>query len=205
MLEKEVNPYGLNFKIESKAKTKESAIKSAFLKGSTEKHLLLFYSDNEFINIIAPGELIKIKLETDVNPPGFANYENKYRMVPIPYAIRFYNEPSLFAGKLHAVICRSWKNRVKGKDWYDYIFYLTRKSQFNLLHLQARLIDSSYLDADEQLNLDNVKTILNERFDKIDFNQVKQDALPFIKNPQALNIWSLEFFKAITNDLKDNN
>lgn len=203
MLENEVNSYGLNFKIETKTKTNESAIKSAFLKGSTKEHLLLFYSENEFINAIAPGELIKIKLEVDVNPPDFAKYENKYRMVPIPYAIRLYDEPSLFAGKLHAVICRSWKNRVKGRDLYDYIFYLSRKSKFNLLHLQARLIDSGYLAADKQLSLEDVKTILNERFDKIDFNQAKQDVLPFIKKPQALDIWSPEFFKAITDNLKD--
>lgn len=203
MLENEVNSYGLNFKIETKTKTNESAIKSAFLKGSTKEHLLLFYSENEFINAIAPGELIKIKLEVDVNPPDFAKYENKYRMVPIPYAIRLYDEPSLFAGKLHAVICRSWKNRVKGRDLYDYIFYLSRKSKFNLLHLQARLIDSGYLAADKQLSLEDVKTILNERFDKINFNQAKQDVLPFIKNPQALDIWSPEFFKAITDNLKD--
>lgn len=116
MLEKEVNSYGFNFKIETKTKTKDSDIKSAFLKGSTKEHLLLFYSDNDFVNTITPGELIKIKLEVDVNPPSFANYENKYRMVPIPYAIRLYDEPSLFAGKLHAVICRSWKNRIKGRD-----------------------------------------------------------------------------------------
>lgn len=203
MLEKEVNSYGFNFKIETKTKTKDSDIKSAFLKGSTKEHLLLFYADNDFVNTITPGELIKIKLEVDVNPPGFANYENKYRMVPIPYAIRLYDEPSLFAGKLHAVICRSWKNRVKGRDLYDYVFYLTRKSQFNLPHLQARLIDSGFLRADEQISLKDVKNILNERFYKIDFNQAKQDVLPFIKNPQVLDIWSPEFFEAITNDLKD--
>lgn len=204
MLEKEVNSYGFNFKIETKTKTKDSDIKSAFLKGSTKEHLLLFYSDNDFFNTITPGELIKIKLEVDVNPPSFANYENKYRMVPIPYAIRLYDEPSLFAGKLHAVICRSWKNRVKGRDLYDYIFYLTRKSQFNLPHLQARLIDSGFLGADEQISLKDVKNILIERFYKIDFNQAKQDVLPFIKNQQVLDIWSPEFFEAITNDLKNN-
>ena len=173
MLEKEVNSYGFNFKIETKTKTKDSDIKSAFLKGSTKEHLLLFYADNDFVNTITPGELIKIKLEVDVNPPGFANYENKYRMVPIPYAIRLYDEPSLFAGKLHAVICRSWKNRVKGRDLYDYVFYLTRKSQFNLPHLQARLIDSGFLCADEQISLKDVKNILIERFYKIDFKQAK--------------------------------
>ena len=83
-------------------------------------------------------------------------------------------------------------------------FYLTRKSQFNLPHLQARLIDSGFLGADEQISLKDVKNILIERFYKIDFNQAKQDVLPFIKNPQVLGIWSPEFFEAITNDLKNN-
>lgn len=203
MLEKEVNSYGLNFKIETKTKTKESAIKSAFLKGSTKEHFLLFYSANDYNNAIAPGELIKIKLEVDVNPPGFAGFEHKYRLSPIPYAVRLYDEPSLFAGKLHAVICRSWNNRVKGRDLYDYIFYLTRKTKFNLPHLQARLIDSGYLDAGHEITAADVKDMLTERFESIDFEQAKQDVSPFIKNPQSLSIWSADFFKAITNDLQN--
>ena len=68
-------------------------------------------------------------------PPGLATYETKYRLLPTPYGVKLYDESSLFSGKIHAVICRSWKSKVKGRDLYDYIFYLSRKSKYNLPHL----------------------------------------------------------------------
>ena len=86
----------------------------------------MFYSgDSEFASV-PKNEIIKIKFEVDVNPPKYASFERKYKLQPIPYEVNLYDEPSLFAGKLHAVIGRSWKNRVKGRDLYDYVYYLSK-------------------------------------------------------------------------------
>ena len=114
-LEKEIRSYGLNFKAEERVKTAESAIQSAFLKGNTKEHILLFYADDRLAQSITPSELIKIKFEIDTNPPPFAGFEHKYRLLPSPYEICLYDAPSLFAGKIHAVLCRAWKNRIKGR------------------------------------------------------------------------------------------
>ena len=110
--------------------------------------------------------------------------------------------PSLFAGKLHAVICRAWKSRVKGRDLYDYIFYLSRNVPVNLRHLNARLLDSGFEGAREDLSLDEIKGILRRRFDVIDFDQAREDVLPFIRNLSAVDVWSRDFFVAITENLK---
>ena len=201
-LEKEVRSYGLNFKIEAKEKSVDSGVKSAFLKGNTKEHILMFYADERLAPSIAASKLIKVKFEVDTNPPAFATFERKYRLLPIPYEINLYDMPSLFAGKIHAVICRSWKTRVKGRDLYDYVFYLSRGTSVNLRHLGARLAQSDFIEADRIISLDDVKNMLFTRFEQIDYEQAKQDVLPFIRNPDALALWSADFFKGITESLK---
>lgn len=125
ILEKEVRAFGLNVSIQEKEKTKESTIRSAFLKGNTKEHLLLFHADENLIGSVAKSEVIKIKFEVDINPPEYASFEHKYRLLPTPYEVTLYDVPSLFAGKIHAVLCRAWQNRIKGRDLYDYVFYLS--------------------------------------------------------------------------------
>lgn len=204
ILEKEVNSYGLNFKIEEKIKTFDSNIKSAFLKGNTIEHLLIFYSDNNLIKGVNKNELIKIKFEIDIDPPLYASYETRYQIRPTPYEIVLYDLPSLFAGKIAAILCRAYKHRVKGRDLYDYIFYLQINAKVNLKHLKARLIQASYIKEDTIFNIDKVKEMLNEGFDKIDYEDAKNDVIPFINNPKNLDVWSANFFKTITKNLEEN-
>ena len=87
----------------------------------------------------------------------------------MPYEIRLYDMPSLFAGKIHAVICRGWRSRIKGRDLYDYIFYLYKAVTVNQRHLRARLIDSGYISETQECTLEEIKTMLKNRFDSIDF------------------------------------
>jgi predicted nucleotidyltransferase component of viral defense system len=202
MLEKEIRSYGLNFNIETKANSVDSDIKSAFLKGNTKEHLLMFYADEQLARSIGSSELIKVKFEMDTNPPDYATFETKYRLLPIPYEISLYTMPSLFAGKIHAVICRAWKNRIKGRDLYDYVFYLSRGTAVNLAHLSARLTQSGYFSEARQITIEDVKEILRQRFVNIDYAQAKKDVVPFIKNPGALDIWNPDFFLQITESLK---
>lgn len=197
-----VKSFGLNVEIEIKEKTKDSNIQSAFLKGDTIEHFLLFYPD-DLIQGINKNEKVKIKFEIDTMPQGCATYEIKYRLLPMPYSIKLYDEASLFSGKIHAIICRSWKSRVKGRDLYDYVFYLSRNTQFNLPHLQEKLIDSQYIDANVIISCDDIRKMLIERFNEIDFEQAKEDVKPFIKDPSVLDIWSKEFFIAITDQLNN--
>lgn len=201
LLKQTVKSFGLNVDIQMKNKTKDSHIQSAFLKGDTIEHFLLFYPD-DLVNGINREEKVKIKFEIDTNPPGFATYETKFRLLPTPYSVKIYDEASLFSGKIHAVICRFWKSRVKGRDLYDYVFYLSRKTKFNRIHLREKLIDSNYIDKDKEITSKDVREMLINRFNEIDFHAAKEDVMPFIKEPNVLDIWCKEFFIAITSDLR---
>ena len=201
-LKRIVQSFGLNVEVEIKHKTLDSAIQSAFLKGDTIEQFLLFYP-NDLVTGINKNEKVKIKFEIDNMPASLATYETKYRLLPMPYSIKLYDEASLFSGKIHAVICRSWKSRVKGRDLYDYVFYLTRNTKFNLDHLREKLIESHYISQEDKFDVDFVKALLIARFNEIDFNDAKKDVLPFITDTSILDIWSKEFFIAITSQLSN--
>lgn len=201
VVEKEAASFGLHVTITEKQKTAESAIRSAFLKGSTREHLLLFYADEAAAGSVAANEVVRIKFEVDVAPPDGATFERRYRLLPAPYEVQLYDMPSLFAGKIHAVLCRAWRDRVKGRDLYDYVFYRTRGAAVNLPHLRARLVQSGCLDADAGLTAADVRAMLAERFARIDYAQAREDVAPFVSDPAALALWSADFFQQITEGL----
>jgi len=124
---------------------------------------------------------MKIKFEVDTHPPAGASYDVKYQLSPIPYSVRLYDLPSLFAGKLHAVLCRSWKNRGKGRDFYDYLWYLS--------HLEARMRQSGHWKAAEALDRPRLRELLDLRFSQVDFVQAAQDVRAFILDPRSLELW----------------
>lgn len=201
-IEKEIKSLGLNFTVNIKNKTIDSNIESAFLKGNTKEHILIFYEDTKNLNFIQNNEVIKIKFEVDTNPPKGATYETKYCLLPYPFEVKLYDMPSLFAGKIHACLCRNWKTRVKGRDFYDYVFFLSKGAKVNLVNLKQKLIESNYIDKDFDLTIDSLQSMLISRFNEIDFNQAKEDVLPFIKNTNLLGLWSKDFFIEITKNLK---
>lgn len=200
-IENETKSLGLNFVAIEKEKSIDSNIKSAFLKGNTKEHIITFYEGKD-ANNINRDELIKIKFEVDINPPIGATYETKFGLLPSPYQVKLYDKESLFAGKIHACLCRNWKSRVKGRDFYDYIFFLSIGAKVNLNNLKAKLVQSNFISEDYDLTIENLKSLLNERFENLDIEQAKDDVLPFIKDQSKLDLWSKEFFKEITKNLQ---
>lgn len=201
-IEKEVQAYGLKLSINEKEKTKESNIVSAFLKGDTKEHILMFFP-NENMQNTTSLKSIKIKFEVDINPPKGAKYDLKYKLLPSPHQVRLYDEGSLFAGKIHAILCRNWSYRTKGRDLYDYIFYLSKNTSVNLELAREKLIDSNVLKREDVFNINILKEMLNDKFKEINYTNAKEDVIAFIEDKDSLNIWSEEFFKEITKELTE--
>ena len=189
---------GFELSVEKKEKSAISDVQSAFIKGGTLVHLLKIMPTDEKILGVSEKELIKIKFEIDTNPPDGASFETKYGLLPVPYAVQLYDEESLFAGKIHAVLCRSWKNRVKGRDFYDYLWYLSRGTKVNLNHLQKRLEQSGKWQPYEELTQPKLTDLLCGRFESIDFEKAKNDVIPFVKDTRKLDLWSQDFFCSVT-------
>lgn len=201
-IEKEVLAYGLNLNIVTKEKKQDSNILSAFLKGDTKEHILIFFPAENMENTTSLRN-IKIKFEVDVNPPSGANYEFKYKLLPSPHQVRLYDEPSQFAGKIHAILCRNWNYRTKGRDLYDYVFYLSKETKVNLKLIRSKLIESNVITKNSEFNINILKDLLNNKFEEINYTDAKEDVFPFIEDKNSLDLWSSGFFVEITKNLAD--
>lgn len=200
-IEKELKAYGLNLEIKTKKKSIDSNIRSIFVKGDTLEHILKFFPNNEKHKYNSLLKDIKIKFEVDLNPPNGATYEEKYKLLPSPHAIKLYDKESLFAGKIHAILCRNWKNRVKGRDLYDYIFFMANNIKVNIELIKNKLINSNYIDSNSKFDINILKELLIKKFKEIDYKEAKEDVIPFINNIDSLNIWNEDFFISITEKL----
>lgn len=196
-LEKELAAFGFDVRVEGKNKSAETAVQSAFLKADTVNQLLVIQTHAEIVRQIPPGQVVRIKLEIDTDPPGGFATENKYLLQPIPFSVRSYKLPDLFAGKMHALLCRRWKNRVKGRDWYDLVWYCTHHPGIHLAHLEKRMRQSGHWDRDVSLASGSFQALVAEVIDTLDVDQARNEVLPFVREPAALNIWSRNFFHQI--------
>ena len=200
-IEKELKSYGLNLEVQVKEKNVKTNITSAFVKGDTLAHILKFFPNEQYHEYNQLLKNIKIKLEVDINPPSGATYELQYKLLPSPHQVKLYDKQSLFAGKIHAILCRNWKMRTKGRDLYDYIFFLANNVNVNLELIKNKLIESNYIDVNSEFDIDVLRKLLINKFEEINYEDAKKDVLPFIKDVESLNLWSKEFFINITSKL----
>jgi predicted nucleotidyltransferase component of viral defense system len=175
--------FGKEIVITKKSKTAQTNVESAFLKDNSEIYDLQFSTERK----------IKIKLEVDMQPPSNFVTEYKLLLLPFSFMTRCYALPDLYAGKMHAFLFRNWKNRVKGRDWYDFEWYVRNNIALNFNHLQKRTEQINALSENE-FTPENFKKMLKERIEKTNIEAVKNDVTPFLKNPQELEIWSTEYF-----------
>lgn len=201
-IEKELKAYGLNLEIISKQKSIDSNIKSAFLKGDTLEHILKFFPNEASHKYDSLLKDIKIKFEVDTKPPSGATYEEQYKLLPSPHQIKLYDKESLLAGKIHAILCGGWKTRTKGRDLYDYVFFLANDTKVNIELIKNKLIESKYIDKDNKFNISILKELLIDKFNEIDYAEAREDVIPFVKNIDSLDIWNKDFFISITNKLQ---
>jgi hypothetical protein len=196
-VERELRSFGFEAIMTTREKKDESPVQSAFLKANTLKQLLTIKTAEEIVWPIPRGQVLKIKIEVDTNPPpGFVT-ENKFILQPIPFSVRTFVLPDLFAGKMHAVLCRRWKSRVKGRDWFDLVWYAANHPQLHLSHLEQRMIQSGHLKQDEQMNSEKFFALTAEAVNKLDVNQARREVEPFVRNSDALEVWSREFFQDV--------
>lgn len=192
----EFESLGITIKLSKKTKSTHSAIESAFLKNDTSIHTLNIEVENlsNMLNGVHSGKKLKIKFEVDTNPPLNFQTSPHTLLLPTTFNIVSMTLPNLFAGKIHALLFRNWKTRVKGRDWYDFEWYVKRGTKLNLEHLKQRMIESGNLKEDDKLTEKLLKELLIERIKRLDIEKAKIDVRVFIKNKSVLDFWSQEYF-----------
>ena len=202
-LQKEFQSYGIEMNIEQKSKDNGKEIQSAFIKGNTLMLMMSFFSKSDEAKKVVSNQKLKIKFEIDTDNPSGGITEHRYKMLPAPYEVQIFDEATLFAGKIHAILCRSFKNHVKGRDFYDYLFYIGKGSKFNIKYLESKLKNSNaYIGENENLTLERVKKLLKEKFESIDYASAVNDVVNFIDDKESLKFWKKELFIASLEELK---
>ena len=201
-IEKELSSWGFSITVEAKEKSAESVVESAFLKADTREQLLVIEAEEEVAVGVQPGKLLKVKFEVDTDPPPDFDTETRFCLQPIPFSVLAYTPPSLFAGKMHALLCRGWGKRVKGRDWYDFVWYVGRNTELNLLHLEARMRQSGHYTEDGPLTEGRFREIVEEKVFGLDVDNAKADIVRFLPDASSIEVWSRDFFLAVAGKIK---
>ena len=186
--------YGLNLDISTKEKRSETPIESAFAKASTYQTFINAHVDGNLIKSLHKDELIKVKFEIDCQPALGFNIESKWLDNPEFANVAVLDCPSLFADKIHAILCRNYKNTVKGRDYYDFLFYCKKGIKPNLVYLRNKLIDSHKINEKDIFNIELVKKMLKEKIADVNFNQIKEDASKFVLLKEDLSYYCKDLF-----------
>ena len=179
---------GREVEIKKKEKKSFGKVESAFLKDNTDVYDVSFQTDKS----------IKIKIEVDTQPPLNFKTEQKLLLQPHSFMTRCFTLPDLFAGKMHALVYRGWKNRVKGRDWYDFEWYVRHNIPLDFAHLAERVRQFNNEEIGQEAFMDQLK----KRLASANINQVKNDVLPFVRNPKELDIWSNDYFVQLADMMK---
>ncbi len=187
----EFGALGREVVINKKSKKSESNIESAFLKDDTAIYNLQFRTERN----------IKMKIELNVNPPLGFSTEPKLLLLPYSFMTRCYTMPCLFAGKMHALMYRKWNNRVKGRDWYDFEWYVRNGVALDFEHFCQRTQQFQGI-SNESISQELFRKILKEKIAGTNIEQVKADVRPFIKDASEMNIWSVDYFTQLVDMMK---
>ncbi|MDQ1339111.1 MAG: hypothetical protein QG567_261 [Campylobacterota bacterium] len=190
----EFEALGIEISLNKKSKSTDTNIESAFLKNDTSIHTLNIEANG--LKNIHSGRKIKIKLEVDTNPPLKFQTESKTLLMPITFNVRTMTLPNLYAGKIHALLFRSWKTRVKGRDWFDFEWYVKNNTPLNLEHLCQRMKESGNFDKDV-LTKQEFAELLNTKIDALNVEQAINEVKGFVKDVRVFDFWSKEYFKLL--------
>jgi predicted nucleotidyltransferase component of viral defense system len=199
-IQTEFQALGMQVSIKEKKKAKDAHNDSAFLKSET------IWKELVLEGIIPQSGLsqqasIKIKIEVDTVPPLVFETEEKLLLRPFSFYVKCFTLPNLFAGKMHALLFRKWKENVKGRDWYDFEWYIKKAVALNLKHFIERAQGSADLQ-DDTLTEQQFRKLLTDRINSVDMEKVKADAVRFIPEGTRLDIWSGKYFNDLSAQLK---
>jgi predicted nucleotidyltransferase component of viral defense system len=196
----EFEALGIEIKVTEKQKTSQTNVDSAFLKaGTTWKELVLKDIIPQEKTGLRPE--IRIKLEVDTKPPSGFSTDEKLLLKPYSFYVKCFSLPDLFAGKMHALLFRKWKNRVKGRDWFDLEWYIRKGVVLNLEHLKIRAQDSGDWESN-QLSRKDLLQLLEKKINSVSFKNIREDIIRFIPDSGVLDIWSPAYFHNLMKNLK---
>lgn len=198
-LERELKAFGFEVSLQRVEKSDDRKTESAFLKTNTQMIFLKIQGAKFYADKIQKNQSLKIKFEVDVDPATSFSTEIKTLLLPSPFAVKTLDLPSLFAGKMHAALFRQWKNRIKGRDFYDVQWYMARNASLKAKYLEEKMQASGVLSG--PLTKNELVQLFEKRVESIDWDQAKKDVDIFLKDKNQISLWSAKFFKDLIQNI----
>lgn len=203
-VQEELSVYGFDAAVSQKAEKIKSAVESAFVKMNTRTGFINLGVPSFVVERLSREQVLKVKFEIDIDPPGDFVTEASFLYSPQAFSVRLFDLPSMFAGKLHAAIARAWKTRVKGRDWFDLVWFVGRNTPARLSHLKARLVQTGQVKDSEVFLIEDAQELLRRRIASLDTEAAKNDVRPFLsaKDSEHLAVWSADFFYGLVDRIR---
>lgn len=185
----ELAAYGYHIDIQGQS-APDAMVRNVMLKDATIEKLLAF----RYAGKTGVMRTIRIRLEIDINPPSGSDYEIRYLDFPFVSSIIAQTLPSLFAGKIHALLCRGY---LKGRDWYDFLWYTARKTPIQYSLLSSALAQAGPWEG-AGLTVDYAwcGEALRKKIEETDWQAAAADVRRFVgvRDQKSLELWSRELF-----------
>ena len=186
--------YGLQAIISSKPGYDEGEIRRRYINIPCAELAREYFGKNMFHK----DRNISIKMEISTAFTKGAHYSTEILTSPMLTSVVCYDMPTLFAGKLGAVLNRAWKNRIKGRDFYDYVFYMSLGVKYNAEYLNGKFAESTGIDLKDVTD-ELIKEKLRERFENADYDLVMADIKPFVLENNTINAITKDMLLATVN------
>lgn len=193
---RELAGFGFETEITEKCK-QDSPIAAAFVKANTRVHRLRIGLPERLAKQVPSNQALKIRFEVAIDPPLGFDTRIRYILQPVPFSVRCFAPQDLFAGKMHAVLCRKWGSRVKSRDWYDLVWFARQEIPLNLVHLSARMRQNKDWESENSISRKDWERMLGQAIAELDVQAAKRDVLPFVRDASQLDMWSADFFLAL--------
>ena len=197
IIKSEFASLGIEVNISQKQKSNQNEVLDAYISTPASSFINSLFGESK-IKPFNKNELLKVKLEVDSKLLSSLKVTHKTILTPFPCNITLFDLPTIFSGKIHACLLRNRKNRVKGRDFYDYVFLLSHHIKPNMEFLKEKLINSGVINASDEFTFDELKSMLYKKFKQVNFQLAKDDVMEFINDTRKIELWSQEFFCDIT-------
>lgn len=197
-LEQTLTQFGIRCEVQPKGKMVSTIRKAVLKDNSITRQINLSFENRD------PMQKIRIKLEIDINPPEHSSEAVSALKFPYSHNVRHQDLQSSFALKIHAMLCRSY---TKGRDWYDFIWYVSKRVQPSLPHLRAALIQSGPWKDQNNIEIGQrwLEREISVAVNRIDWHTATREVLEFVHPAESgsLKRWNSEFFMQQIEQLAD--
>ena len=191
--ESEIRSYGVTVSTKVRDKVVGN-IRTGDVKANYREMAFEIGFPNGLVESLHRDEVIRVKIDVNTDPPKGAGYDKLAMTEPLNYYLCAMDLPSMFAGKIGAILGRRWVNRVKGRDLYDYLWYVEKEVPINMEYLRSNLVAQEIIQQEDEFTIKTLRQLLSDKFETIKYASALEDVKEYLLERAPVG-WCPETFK----------